>query len=190
MRDNKKMIKTKKDLKNTLDYEKNRYGNIPKLWFLFSLFGVSEASIIWKFQRRLRIWEYHLNKKHKIRTLILKAKTCSLGRKYGISIGPNVFDKGLKIMHLGTILIHNKSKVGINCVLHINTAFVSTNGIANGPVVGDNCAFGVGSILIGNILLGDNIVVGAGAVVTKSFPESHITIAGVPAKIVSQKASI
>jgi maltose O-acetyltransferase len=33
------------------------------------------------------------------------------------------------------------------------------------------------------VTLGDNVVVGAGAVVTKSFPD-NVVIAGVPAKII------
>ena len=37
-------------------------------------------------------------------------------------------------------------------------------------------------VLLGGIELADGITVGAGAVVTKSFPEPGISIAGVPAK--------
>ena len=41
---------------------------------------------------------------------------------------------------------------------------------------------GAGCIVIGGVELADGITVGAGAVVTKSFLEPGITIAGVPAK--------
>ena len=34
------------------------------------------------------------------------------------------------------------------------------------------------------VTLGDHTVVGAGAVVTKSFPQGYCVIAGVPAKVV------
>lgn len=182
------MIKTKKDLKDTLAYEKKRYGKIPKMWYLFSALNINEMSIIWKYQRRLRIWEYHLNNKHRIRSNLLQIKTRSLGRKYGLSMSPNIFDRGLKIMHLGSILINNRSSVGKNCVLHINTALVSTNGEDKAPILGDDCILGIGSVLIGNIVLGNEVVVGAGSIVTRSFEENHITIAGVPAKIISRNA--
>lgn len=182
------MINTKTDLKNTLSYEKERYGNIPRCWFLLSLFGISEKAIIWRFQRYLRKWEYHLNSNHLLRKTYYKIKTCSFGRKFNISIPPNVFKKGLKIMHLGSILCNANARIGEDCVLHINTAIVSTNGINEGPILGDRCMLGVGSIIVGNIVLGNEVVVGANAVVTKSFKEDHITIAGVPAKMISRNA--
>ena len=182
------MIKTKIELKKTLSYEKERYGNIPKLWYLLSLFGISEKAIIWKFQRYLRKWEYHLNTDHLFRKTFYKIKTCSLGRKFNISIPPNVFKKGLKIMHLGSILCNANSRIGEDCVIHINTAIVSTNGSDGAPVLGDKCMLGVGSVIVGNIVLGNEVVVGANAVVTNSFKENHITIAGVPAKIISRNA--
>jgi serine O-acetyltransferase len=40
---------------------------------------------------------------------------------------------------------------------------------------------GIGAKVIGGVTLADNIRVGANAVVTKSFLEPGITIAGVPA---------
>ena len=41
---------------------------------------------------------------------------------------------------------------------------------------------GVGAVIIGNIEIADNIIIGANAVVNKSFKEEGITIAGVPAR--------
>ena len=37
------------------------------------------------------------------------------------------------------------------------------------------------------ILIGNEVVVGSGAVVTKSFEGSHINLGVIPAKIISQK---
>lgn len=42
--------------------------------------------------------------------------------------------------------------------------------------------FGYGSVIIGNVKIADNIRIGANSVVTKTFMEEGITIAGVPAK--------
>lgn len=183
------MITTKKQLKECLQYEKERYV-LPRFFCLLGFLGISEKSIIWRYQKKLRKYEYHLNNKHKIRALLFNVSTNRIGRKYGIHIGPNCFDVGLKIMHLGSILINNNSKIGKNCILNINVSFVATGGNSDGPVVGNDCAFGVGSILVGGISLMDEVVVGAGAVVTKSFKESHITLGGVPARIISHKACL
>ena len=181
------MIKTKKELKECLKIEKSNY-EVSSFWWLLSFLRLSDNAILYDFQRKLRLWEYHLNNGHKIRANIYKLLSRSIGRRYNISIGPNCFDVGLHIMHLGNILVNTKSKIGKNCCLHVNTAMVASNGVDKGPTLGDNCILGVGSTIVGDITLGNNIVIGAGAVVTKSFDENHITLGGVPAKIISRKA--
>jgi acetyltransferase-like isoleucine patch superfamily enzyme len=48
--------------------------------------------------------------------------------------------------------------------------------------IGAQCFFGFRSIIMPGVTLGDRCIVGAGAVVTKSFPSNSV-LAGVPAKI-------
>ena len=50
-------------------------------------------------------------------------------------------------------------------------------------VIGDNCWIGGNSVICPGVTLGDNVVVGAGAVVTKSFGD-NVVIAGNPAKVI------
>ena len=52
-------------------------------------------------------------------------------------------------------------------------------------VVGDNCFLGNRSMILYGVSLADNIIVAAGAVVTKSFYEGNVIIAGNPAKVIS-----
>ncbi|WP_405377623.1 acyltransferase [Nonlabens sp. Asnod3-A02] len=52
-------------------------------------------------------------------------------------------------------------------------------------VIGDNCIIGVKAIILPGVILGDHVVVGAGSVVTKSFP-SHTVVVGNPAKIIKE----
>ncbi|WP_368644946.1 sugar O-acetyltransferase [Alkalibacterium putridalgicola] len=50
-------------------------------------------------------------------------------------------------------------------------------------VIGDNCWIGTNATIVGGVTLGDNVVVAAGAVVKKSFPD-NVIIGGVPAGII------
>lgn len=47
--------------------------------------------------------------------------------------------------------------------------------------IGNNCWLGANAVILPGVKLGDNVIVGAGAVVTKSFP-SNVMLAGNPAK--------
>lgn len=49
--------------------------------------------------------------------------------------------------------------------------------------IGNDCFIGIRSIILPGVTLGDQTIVGAGSVVTKSFPEGHVVIAGNPAKV-------
>ena len=52
--------------------------------------------------------------------------------------------------------------------------------------LGNHCWLGRDVKISKNVSISDNTIVGMGAIVTKSFPESNIIIAGVPAKIIKR----
>ena len=100
----------------------------------------------------------------------------------------NVFDKGLKIMHLGPILVNGSVVAGKNCTLHMNTAIVSSG--KKEPVLGDNVWLGYGACVLGGVTVPSYVAIGAGAVVNKSIEEENIVVAGVPAKKISDKGTL
>lgn len=51
-------------------------------------------------------------------------------------------------------------------------------------VIGEACWIGMNSVILPGVHLGPRTVVGAGSVVTRSFPEGHCIIAGSPARII------
>ena len=48
--------------------------------------------------------------------------------------------------------------------------------------IGMDCWIGANAIILPGVLLGDHTIVGAGSIVTKSFPDGYCVIAGNPAK--------
>lgn len=57
----------------------------------------------------------------------------------------------------------------------------------DGPIrLGAFCWIGMGAIILPGVVLGDHTIVGAGAVVTKSFPDGYCIIAGNPARVIRQ----
>lgn len=149
---------------------------------------------IWKFEILLRKSEYYKNTcQHNLIKKILyfvslyryhKARV-----KLGFSIPLNVFGPGLSIAHRGTIVVNGNASVGKNCRIQECTTIGATNGESSAPKLGDNIFIGSGARIIGNIKIADDIAIGANAVVNKNFDTPGITIAGVPAKKVSDNNS-
>lgn len=133
----------------------------------------------------MRKAEYYTNTSKKLRGIFLKLRLKRLQNKYFLNIPINTFDKGLKLIHLGPRLVNGKARIEKNCVMHINTCIVA-GGRDNGvPTLGDNIVMGVASVVAGNVYIADNIAIGANAFVNKTFSQGDITIAGVPAKKIS-----
>ena len=51
-------------------------------------------------------------------------------------------------------------------------------------VIGQNCWLGMNTVILPGVTLGNHTIVGAGAVVTKSFLQGYCVLGGVPAKII------
>lgn len=176
-----KMIYTKKDFKEYWDYEKNFLKYPLSIYIPFDIY---EQQIIGKFLRILRKTEYHVNSKHFFRKFYylirLKRKQC----KYGLHIPINVFEKGLSIAHIGTIVVNGNCKIGKNCRIHVGTVLGSNGKNYRGgvPELGDNIYLGSGAKVFGQIYIENGCKIGANAVVNKSCYHKNCILVGVPAK--------
>ena len=104
-----------------------------------------------------------------------------LGLTAGIEIAVGKVEAGVRIAHPNVIL---NGYVGEGCVFHGNNVLGNKRtGEKNAvPKLGKRVDVGVGAIIIGDVEIADDCVIGAGAVVTKSFKEPGTVIVGVPAK--------
>ena len=55
--------------------------------------------------------------------------------------------------------------------------------------IGSHCWLGANAVILPGVQLGDGVVVGAGSVVTKSFPDSCV-IGGVPARVLRSREAV
>ena len=62
-----------------------------------------------------------------------------------------------------------------------NISHLNVHTEAKDIIIGEECWIGMNSILLPGVKLGAHTVVGAGAVVTKSFPEGYCVLVGNPA---------
>ncbi len=110
--------------------------------------------------------------------------------RLGFTIPLHVFGPGFCIVHRGTIIVNSNARVGANCRVH---ACVNIGTAARFPDkatrIGDTVYIGTGAKLFGVIEIAEGVAIGANAVANKSFTEPIISIAGVPARKISQKGS-
>ena len=148
---------------------------------------------IWKFERLLRKTEYYVNCKKsllgRVYSMYLQFKYYRLRLKRNTYIPINVFGPGLSIAHFGSIVVNGNADIGMNCRVQEGVTIGATNGSDKAPTLGDNIFIGSGAKIIGDIFINNDIAIGANAVVVKSFVEEGITIAGVPAKKISNNNS-
>lgn len=189
------MIKTKKDLKQILEYEKKLYSKYMYPTFNRRFWGyIKHEPIIqiWKWQKTSRYSDYYKHKLTNTNNIFFKIlylyyirKRNKLGLKLGIEIETYNIGRGLFIYHYsGGIVINGNSYIGENFHLHGNNCIGNLGlGRKDCPVIGDNVMLGVGAKVLGNVKIANNVKIAAGAVVVKDVVQENCVVVGVPAKI-------
>jgi serine O-acetyltransferase len=186
------MIKSIKELKNYIfrDFEAQNMSQ-P----LLAMLTYGENYAMFSYMKTLRLLEYFEFKRTKNKIYVplyyyflLKFRRKCL--KSHIHIHPNVVGPGFAMIHPGFRRFGEHMKVGCNCVVLPNVLLgrKSPDIRWNDYIieVGDDCYIGTGSVILGPVKIGSNVTIGAGAVVTKDFPD-NVVIAGNPAKIIRYK---
>lgn len=172
----------KKEIKNIIENERKIY--IPHIVTirnkLAAIYTHCEEYEIFRFMCHLRLAEYYMSR-NKIKYIFHLRRVNIIGGKLGYFISPGVLGKNVVLYHRD-VIINLHSVIGDGCIFHGDNC-VGNNGKNNDcPELGKKVELGIGAKVIGGIHLADNIIVGANSVVTKSFDEAGITIAGIPAK--------
>jgi serine O-acetyltransferase len=94
-------------------------------------------------------------------------------------IGPGLVIHTFNCVH---VLV---KRMGHSCTLNQGVALANVRGSGR-PTIGNNCYFGAGCKVMGNITIGDNVVVAANSLVISDVP-SNCTVMGVPARIISRE---
>lgn len=181
------MIQSKKDLRFYLECDEVACGYDKKKLKKVIL------SHEWRFHKALRKSEYYHNcRKDPLGKLLYGLymyRLRLLGIKTGWTVPPNTFGPGLCIVHIGTVIVNGRVRAGKNCRIQACVNIGASGGEKVAPQFGDNIYFAPGAKIFGDIRIASGIAIGANAVVNHSFEEEGITIAGVPAKKISDKDS-
>ena len=184
-----KRIKTKEDLRDWLDLELKRYPNYGR-YRIYNILLMSENAVLRRHQILLRKTEYHINSGHRFLSRIYRMRLELFQMKWRIHIPPNVFGRGLRVMHVGEMHINGRARAGENCTVHAHTSLAAAGFNDGVPTIGNGVVLFMGAIVAGNIHIADNVVIGANSVVSRSIEEENVTVAGNPAKIVSHKGRV
>lgn len=106
-------------------------------------------------------------------TSLVVSGGCYIQAGNGISIGE------------GTIWAPNVALISANHNMnHEKNAWL----VGDGITIGKNCWIGTNVTVLPGVTIGNNCTIAAGAVVTKSFLQDNITLAGVPARVIKSSS--
>lgn len=185
------MIQSKSDLRYYLQQDGLQFEGVK--FGLLSRLMRKESYYIDQYKRHMRKAEYYKNVSAAACGIGPLRKLCylwhliryeRLGAYLHYSIKLNSCGPGLSLCHTGArIAVKYGTTLGANCTLLEGVVFGKKNGTGDEPQhIGDNCFFGTGAKILGELTIGNNVTVGANSVVTHSVPDGA-TVAGAPAHI-------
>lgn len=158
--------------------------DLPKVWEMI-------ARICWWFRKLLKMcrsyWYFR-------RFDVFVHGPLVIGNRKNIVIGNNCsINRGVTIQGFGevrigdyVVLSNNSMILDANLDLDHLVATNERKHIPESVTIGNYCWIGANSIILPGVSLGDRTIVGAGSVVTKSFPGNGL-IAGNPARVIQKR---
>lgn len=190
-----KTINNREQLKAINDYEERVYfgpdGINPEKRFRgsFRVYALKYLNTLRKYEYLCAVRDHAANSLQK-GILSQRIKLCDrkknrLSLRTQLDLVPNRIERGVRLCHPNIVL---NGFVGEDCVFHGNNVLGNKQTGSNDvPRLGARVDVGVGAIVIGDVFIADDCVIGAGAVVTRSFPVPGTVVAGVPAKEIGRR---
>lgn len=124
-------------------------------------------------------WFVHVT----FRYFILGLRIKYLNKFYGMNISPTArisLKAKLDKTNPKGVFIGDHSYLAFGSVV---LAHDMSRNLSSSVIIGKKCFIGANAILMPGVKLGNSVIVGAGSVVTKSFPD-NVIISGNPAKVI------
>jgi len=139
------------------------------LWFHQKVLGVNKKAY----------WPVHRT------SLVQGEKNILIGIETSPGLMPNCYIEAV----CTKVVIGDYTQIGPDVGILSSNHSLTDNRISEvkGPIIiGKYCWLGMGSRILSGVQLGDYTVVGANAVVTKSFPEGFCVLGGNPARVIKK----
>jgi acetyltransferase-like isoleucine patch superfamily enzyme len=136
------------------------------MWFIQKVLGINGQAY----------WPMHFTSKvGNVKNIVVGVETCP-------GYLPGCYVQGIGKVHIGdyTNVAQNVGIISANHDIYDNRAHPDPEGVR----IGSYCWIGMNAMILPGVELGDFTIVGAGAVVTKSFPEGYCIVAGNPARMI------
>ena len=175
---------TSKDLKLLIKKDKQFYLSKNLKQRIFRRITNHQSYLFLKAIITFRKYNYYKEKNNILMSIYYGRKKNHIMQNHQLELAGQ-FGENLSISHLG-IVINENAIIGNNVKLHGMNCLGANLNSNQAPKIGNNVDIGFGSSIIGNVILADNIIIGANSVVTKSFLEEGVVLAGCPAKIIKK----
>jgi len=150
----------------------------------FKKINLGTDKSFWKFLRYQIFPKFHRNRYYPYdKNSTISGKNIILGK--GSVIGQR---GGCYIQGIGKLFIGDYVRIAQNCIITSANHNVLDHSIEvkKETIIGDYCWIASNACVMAGVVLGPRTIVGAGSVVTKSFPDGYCIIAGNPAKLVKE----
>lgn len=184
----------REELENILQEEKRLYLGNDNRQIKQKRISHHKRYTIWRYLYYFRLCQYwnEVRKQNslsrierqlvKIRFRYYDKKRNIYSEKSGVEIGISCkIGKNCDIWHSGVVI---NGTVGDDCIFHGNNIIGNKgkNHENESPTIRNRVDIGAGAIIIGQLEIANDCVVGAGAVLTRSFLEPASVIVGVPGR--------